>query len=58
MAEGWFLNPFCQRVITAIFDDSLLVSAHPAGDSDEEELELSRHGEENLSKVPTAQSAM
>ena len=28
-----------------VFDDSLLVSAHPAGDSDQEELELSRHRE-------------
>ena len=26
-----------------VFDDRLLVSAHPAGDSDQEELELSRH---------------
>ena len=32
--------------------------AHPAGDSDEEELELSRHKVENLSKVPTAQSSI
>ena len=37
-----------------VFDDRLLVSAHPAGDSDQEELELSRHGVENLSKVTTA----
>ena len=31
-----------------VFDDRLLVLAHPAGDSDEEELELSRHKVENL----------
>ena len=37
-----------------VFDDRLLVSAHPAGDSDQEELELSRHRVENLSKVTTA----
>jgi hypothetical protein len=37
-----------------VFDHSLLVSAHPAGDSDQKELELSRHRVENLSKVTTA----
>ena len=31
-----------------VFDDRLLVLAHPAGDSDQEELELSRHRVENL----------
>ena len=41
-----------------VFDDRLLVSAHPAGDSDEEELELSRHRVENLSKVLVAQSSI
>jgi hypothetical protein len=41
-----------------VFDDRLLVSAHPAGDSDQEELELRRHRMENLSKVPTAQSSI
>jgi hypothetical protein len=41
-----------------VFDDSLLVSAHPAGDSDQEELEMSRLKVENLSKLPTAQSSM
>jgi hypothetical protein len=30
-----------------VFDHSLLVSAHPAGDRDEEELELGRHRVEN-----------
>jgi hypothetical protein len=34
-----------------------LVSAHPTGDSDEEELELRRHRVENLSEVPSAQSS-
>jgi hypothetical protein len=34
---------------------SLLVSAHPAGDRDEQELELRRHRVENLSKVLVAQ---
>jgi hypothetical protein len=38
-----------------VFDNSLLVSAHPAGDRDQEELELSRHRGENLSKVLVAQ---
>jgi hypothetical protein len=33
-----------------VFNDSLLVSAHPTGDRDEQELELSRHSVENLSK--------
>ena len=32
-------------------DDSLRVPAHPAGDRDEEDLELSCHRVENLSKV-------
>jgi hypothetical protein len=34
-----------------VFDHSLLVSVHPAGDRDEQELELRRHRVENLSKV-------
>jgi hypothetical protein len=38
------------------FDHGLLVSVHPAGDGDEEELEWSCHGMENLPKVPAAQS--
>ena len=41
-----------------VFDNSLLALAHPAGDRDQEELELSRHKVENLSKVTTAQSSM
>jgi hypothetical protein len=41
-----------------VLDDSLLVSAHPAGDRDEEELKLSRHSVENLSKVIVAQSSI
>jgi hypothetical protein len=40
-----------------VFDHSLLVWAHPAGDRDEQELELRRHGVENLSKVLVAQSS-
>src|ERR1017187_5909726 len=41
-----------------VFDHSLLVSAHPAGDRDEQELELRRHRVENLSKVLVAQSSI
>ena len=41
-----------------VFDDSLLVSAHPAGDRDEEELKLRHYRMENLSKVPVAQSSI
>ena len=39
------------------FDDRLLVSVHPAGDGNEEELELSCHGVKNLSKIAAAQSS-
>jgi hypothetical protein len=35
-----------------------LVSAHPTGDRDEQELELRRHRVENLSKVLVAQSSI
>jgi hypothetical protein len=41
-----------------VFDDSLLVSAHPAGDSDKQQLELRRHKVENLSKVLAPQSSI
>jgi hypothetical protein len=41
-----------------VFNDSLLVSAHPAGDRDEQELELRRHRVENLSKVLVPQSSI
>ena len=41
-----------------VSDDRLLVSAHPAGDRDQEEMELNCHKVENPSKVPTAQSSM
>jgi hypothetical protein len=41
-----------------VFNDSLLVSAHPTGDRDEQELELRRHRGENLSKVLVAQSSI
>jgi hypothetical protein len=41
-----------------VFDDRLLMLAHLAGDSDEEELELSRHRVENLSKVLVPQSSI
>src|ERR1017187_4910831 len=41
-----------------VIDDSLLVSAHPAGDKHQEELELSRPRVENLSEVPSAQSSI
>jgi hypothetical protein len=39
-----------------VFDDRLLVSVHPAGDGNEEELKLSCHGGRKHSKVPAAQS--
>ncbi len=38
------------------FDDRLLVSVHPAGEGNKEELELSCHGVKNLSKAAAAQS--
>src|ERR1022692_2804845 len=41
-----------------VYNDSLLVSAHPAGDRDEQELELRRHRVENLSKVLVAPSSI
>jgi len=41
-----------------VFDYSRLVSAHPAGDRDEQKLELRRHRVENLSKVLVAQSSI
>ena len=41
-----------------VFDDRLLVSAHPAGDSDKQQLELRRHSVENVSKVLVAQSSI
>ena len=60
MRCGFATELFQQNVIffLEVFDQSLLVSVHPAGDSDEEELELSRHKVENLSKVPVAQSSI
>ncbi len=39
------------------FDDRLLLSVHPAGDGNKQELELSCHGVKNLSKVAAAQSS-
>ncbi len=39
------------------FDHRLLVLIHPAGDGNQEELELSCHGVKNLSKVAAAQSS-
>ena len=39
-----------------VFDDGLLVSVHPAGHGNEEELELSCHGVSKHSKVLAAQS--
>jgi hypothetical protein len=44
------LPPSCSRRIffLEVFDHSLLVSAHPAGDRDEQQLELRRHRVENL----------
>src|ERR1022692_1703620 len=40
-----------------VFNDSLLVSAHPAGAGDQEELKLRRHKVENPSKIPATQSS-
>jgi hypothetical protein len=59
-ALGFVTELFKENAILflEVFDDSLPVSAHPAGDSDQEELKLSRHRMENLSKVPTAQAPM
>jgi hypothetical protein len=55
-ALGFATELFKEKAILflKVFDDRLLVSAHPAGDRDQEELELSRHSVENLSKVTTA----
>jgi hypothetical protein len=39
-----------------VFDDGLLMSIDPSRDGNEEELQLSCHGIENLSRVPAAQS--
>src|ERR1017187_5166805 len=41
-----------------VIDHSLLVSAHPTGNRDEEELKLRRHKVEILSKVTVAQSSI
>ena len=59
-ALGFVTELFQENAIffLEVYDHSLLVSAHPAGDRDEQELELRRHRVENLSKVPTAQSSM
>ena len=58
-ALGFATELFQQDAIffLEVFDDSLLVSAHPAGDRDEQQLELRRHRVENLSKVLVAQSS-
>jgi UTP-glucose-1-phosphate uridylyltransferase len=56
-AVGFATELFQENAILflEVFDHSLLVSAHPAGDCDEQELELRRHRVENLSKVLVAQ---
>src|SRR5450755_755051 len=59
-AVGFATKLFQENAILflKVFDHSLLVSAHPAGDRDEQELELRRHRGENLSKVLVAQSSI
>src|ERR1039457_2202336 len=56
-AVGFATELFQENAILflKVFDDRLLVSTHPAGDRDQEELELRRHRVENLSKVLVAQ---
>jgi hypothetical protein len=58
-APGFASELFEENAIFLLeeFDDRLLVSVHPAGDGNKEELELSCHGVKNLSKVAAAQSS-
>jgi len=58
-APGFAAQLFEENAIFLLeeFDDRLLVSVHPAGDGNKEELELSCHGVKNLSKVAAAQSS-
>jgi hypothetical protein len=59
-ATGFAAQLFEENAILFLeeFDDRLPVSVHPAGDGNQEELELSWHGAKNLSKVAAAQSSM
>jgi hypothetical protein len=58
-APGFAAQLFKENTILPLeeFDDRLLVSVHPAGDGNKEELELSCHGVKNLSNVAAAQSS-
>jgi hypothetical protein len=58
-APGFAAQLFEENTIFLLeeFDDRLLVSIHPAGDGNKEELELSCHGVKNLSNVAVAQSS-
>jgi hypothetical protein len=58
-APGFAAQLFEENTIFLLeeFDDRLLVSIHPAGDGNKEELELSCHGVKNLSNVAAAQSS-
>jgi hypothetical protein len=58
-APGFAAQLFEEHTILLLekLDHRLLVSIHPAGDGNKEELELSCHGVKNLSKVATAQSS-
>ena len=58
-APGFAAQLFEENAIFLLeeFDDRLLVSVHPAGDGNKEELELSCHRLKNLSKVAAAQSS-
>ena len=58
-ASGFAAQLFEEHTILLLekFDHRLLVLIHPAGDGNKEELELSCHGVENLSKVAAAQSS-
>jgi len=53
---GYAIELFQKNAIFLLepIDHSLFVSAPPAGDRDDEELELRRHSVENLSKVHVA----
>ena len=58
-APGFTAQLFEENAIFLLekFDHRLLLLIHPAGDGNKEELELSCHGVENLSKVAAAQSS-
>jgi hypothetical protein len=57
-ASGFAAELFEENAIffRKVFDHGLLVSVHPAGGGDEEELESNCHAVENVSKLSAAQS--